>query len=197
MKISFRAIAGIILIIGLLAHLIYFSIFTEIKDRTAFNFYTLIGGYISAAGILFTLFQLKSVREEAEAIKKSVLKYNNILTLVEVSNLASQLSEARNRIIARDFNAARHQLSALKPSVNTLINRISKQDIKFENDANAPPLKDLIFDFKSDVNNIELSVYNEDNFVSIDFALVLNHTDDLFNYFSNLAEHLKSLGHES
>ncbi len=197
MKVSLRTIAGVVLLIGVILHLIYFFFFTITTNQTVFNFYTLIGGYISAAGIVFTLFQLKSVREEAEAIRKSVSKYNNILTLVEITNLSNYLSEARNYILNKDFKTVYQKLIYVKPGVNTLLSRINKQGIIIEQEEDAPELKSLIFNFKQDLKNIEESILAEDDFKDLDFSIVLRHTDELSTYFSNLSEQLKSLDHES
>ena len=197
MKISFRVIALVVLLIGAALHLFYFFVLANTQDRTLYNFYTFIGGYISAAGILFTIFQLKSVREEAEAIRSSVSKYNNILTLVEITSLSSYLSEARDYIVNKDFKTAYYKLSYIKPGINTLLNRVSKQKIILEQPEGSPELKDVVFNFKQDLYNIEVSILNDDNFENLDFGIVLRHTEELSGYFSNLTEHLKSFDNES
>ncbi|GAB3324599.1 hypothetical protein GCM10027511_33150 [Hymenobacter humi] len=189
-------LAGILLTIALL-HVVLFFTLVKTADRTIFNFYTLVGGFISAAGIILTFIQLKSVREQAESIKQSVSRYNNILTLVEVSGLYNLLTEARAYIINREFKTGHQRLSTLKPTISTLLNRISRQNIKIEQQEGEPSLNNLIFDFRQDVHNLDVSILNNDNFESIDFTIVLKHTDDLLNYFSNLTENLKSLDNES
>lgn len=196
-RIGPRSISVIILTIGAVLHLLYFIFISSPSNRTLYNFYTFIGGYISAAGIIFTIIQLKSVREEAEAIKNSVSNYNNILTLVEVSNLSGLLAEARGHIITQDIKTAHQKLSFLKPSIITLSNRVNKQNIIFEREKDAPELKDLIFSFRNDIQNLDESIYNEDSFKNINFSIILKNTDDLLVYFLHLAEHLKSHSNES
>ncbi|WP_156109398.1 hypothetical protein [Hymenobacter sp. APR13] len=197
MKISLKSLSTLSFVIGFFIHIAYFFFIEQTINRTLYNFYTFIGGYISVVGIIFALVQIKSVREEAESIRNSVSKYNNILTLVEITNLSNYLLEARNYILMKDFKTVHQKLTYVKPGVNTLLNRVNKQKIIIEQEEDAPELKDLIFNFKQDLQNIEVSILNNDNFESIDFGIVLRHTDEMATYFSNLTEHLKSFEHES